>query len=73
MVEKTSSVNIVGKVNTYRLGDKIGDGTQGEIYMAKSKEDGVSRYWAVKKFNKELMELNVKRFQNMIKEIRCLR
>lgn len=71
MVE-SSSVKLKGKNNLYRLGEKIGDGTQGEIFKAKSKEDKVSRYWAIKKFDKNLMNLSIKRYQNMIKEIECL-
>jgi hypothetical protein len=47
----------------------IAEGGQAKIYQAKSKDQGKSVYWAVKQFEKQRMELNVKRFQDMIKEI----
>ena len=70
MVEGVSK-KLYGK-RVYRLGDKIGDGAQGEIYKAKSKENEVSSYWAIKQFDKKVMQLNLKRLQNMMKEIECL-
>lgn len=51
----------------------IGEGGQAKIYIAKTKTDGKAKYWAVKEFNKLRMELNIKRFTDMKKEITCLR
>ena len=62
-----------GEKNIYTFGDMIAEGGQAKIYQAKSKDQGKSVYWAVKQFEKQRMELNVKRFQDMIKEIQCLK
>lgn len=52
----------------------LGEGGQAIVFMAKSKDDkGKHRYWAIKVFNKQSMDFNIKKFQNMIKEIQCLR
>ncbi len=54
---------IKGAHATYTLGPILGEGGQAIVYMAKSKDDqGKNRYWAIKMFDKKVMELNIKKF-----------
>lgn len=70
---KKQPVQVIQGKNTYKLGKLIMKGGQAEVYMAKATVDDKSVYYAVKKFNRRVMELNVKRFQDMVKEIEALR
>lgn len=55
--------SIKGASTTYTLGPVLGEGGQATVYMAKSKdEQGKTRYWAIKMFDKKVMELNIKKF-----------
>lgn len=51
-------------------------GGQAEVWLAKGKKksaDGQRIYYAIKKYSRTIMELDIKRFQDMCKEIKALR
>jgi hypothetical protein len=39
----------------------LGEGGQAKVYLGKSKENGKSKYWAIKVFDKKRMQQNIKR------------